>query len=232
MYPKDPCFQQKICRFYEKMHWAGRQEYEKAKGAIANREEHSKAGATIIKKSDILAHGKIDYLDFVKSRHSVRAFLKRKIAKEDIEKAIEATRFTPSACNRQMCKIYHINDSRARDKVMLFPKGFTQFRSDTVTFFVVTYDVAALCDRRECQQGMFNAGLFSMNFVNALHSLGIGSCFLQFSNDLSEEKELKAVIGAHDSERIAVIIAAGYYPETTKIPISSRKPLDEIYTIV
>ena len=30
-----------------------------------------------------------------------------------------------------------------------------------------------------------------MNLVNAFHSLGIGTCFIQFHNSIREEKKLK-----------------------------------------
>lgn len=69
-----------------------------------------------------------------------------------------------------------------------------------------------------------------MNFVNALHSLGIGSCFIQFGNDYKEEKQLKQILNIPESEKISVIIAAGYYKDKSIIPYSSRKYRKEIYT--
>ena len=52
----------------------------------------------------------------------------------------------------------------------------------------------------ERNQGWFNAGLVAMNFVNALHSLGIGSCFVQFGNSNQEEKDLKKLLNINKSE--------------------------------
>ena len=76
---------------------------------------------------------------------------------------------------------------------------------------------------------MLNAGFFSMNFVNGLHSLGIGSCFVQFGNSSKDEKKIKAMCHIPVNERIAVFIAAGYYSENSIIPLSSRKSLFDIY---
>ena len=43
----------------------------------------------------------------------------------------------------------------------------------------------------ERNQGYFNAGLFATNLINAFHSLGIGTCLIQFSNKVEDEEKLK-----------------------------------------
>ena len=37
---------------------------------------------------------------------------------------------------------------------------------------------------------MFNAGLFSTNFANALYYLGVGTCFIQFTYSVSDGEKL------------------------------------------
>lgn len=81
----------------------------------------------------------------------------------------------------------------------------------------------------ERQQGLFNAGLCTMNFINGLHARGIGSCCLQWSNKHAEDLKVRKALELQDSERIAVVIAAGYYLEETVIPCSVRKSVDDIY---
>ena len=60
-----------------------------------------------------------------------------------------------------------------------------------VNTFILTFDANGLAGVIERNQGLFNTGLFSTNFVNALHSLEIGTCFIQFSNSVKEEEKLK-----------------------------------------
>ena len=84
----------------------------------------------------------------------------------------------------------------------------------------------------ERNQGYFNAGLFSMNFVNALHSQGIGSCFVQFGNSKKDENIIKKICGISSSERIAVLVSAGYYEENISAPKSPRKDKKDVFKII
>ena len=83
----------------------------------------------------------------------------------------------------------------------------------------------------ERNQGWFNAGLFSMNFANSLHSRGIGSCFCQFGNSATEEEYVKKLVGIPGNERIAVLISAGYYADECRVPYSPRKSLSDVFTV-
>jgi nitroreductase len=155
-----------------------------------------------------------------------------KIKISDFEKAISMTSKTPTACNRQMCKIYYIYDEEKRKKVIKYGHGLTNFDLDTVNLFIVTFDISSLCCVGDRHQGWFNSGLVAMNFVNSLHSLGIGSCFIQFGNDFKEENELKDIVDIPSCEKVAVIISAGYYPDENIVPCSTRKNDDDIYKII
>ena len=71
-----------------------------------------------------------------------------------------------------------------------------------------------------------------MNFANALHAQGIGSCFMQWSNKRSEDLETRKALGIGESERIAVILGAGYYKEKTLSPVSCRREPEDIYRTI
>lgn len=58
---------------------------------------------------EALKYNNIDYLNAIKSRHSVREFSDKKISKDDIKYCVEAAIASPSACNRQMCKVYQVS---------------------------------------------------------------------------------------------------------------------------
>ena len=59
--------------------------------------------------------------------------------------------------------------------------------------------------------------------------LGIISIIATFSIVVCMEKMFKKELNIPDSERIAVIITAGYYDEISRVPYSTRKPIEEIY---
>ena len=97
--------------------------------------------------------------------------------------------------------------------------------------FIITFDTNGLTDKGERNQEYFNAGLFYTNFVNALHSLGIGTCFIQFVNSVSDEEKLKNLNEIPSNEKIAVILYAGYYDEKSNFGVSPRKDFKEYFTL-
>lgn len=220
----------KYKKTYEENNWTDNEEYLIVSKFLDQKEfTEINAGAYELRLNDIKEYYNIDYYKFLSSRHSVRNYLSKPIEKNDIIKAINMAILSPSACNRQMCKVYFASSDESRNYVMKIAQGLSLFDMNNVNFFVITFDVNANNFVGERNQGWFNAGLFSMNFVNALHSLGIGSCFVQFGNSFKQEKKIKSKLNINDSERIAVIIAAGYYEDISRIPYSTRKPIEEIY---
>lgn len=172
----------------------------------------------------------IDYYAFLKSRHSVRDFSSKLLKKTDIDYCIKSALLSPTACNRQMIRIYAIKDTEKKQLLDKTIMGLSGFKKDSIQYFVITFNLSAFSFYGERNQGYFNAGLVSMNFVNALHSKGIGSCFLQWGNTQKEENMVKNKLNIPKNERIAVVIASGYYKEKHVIPESCRKNMDDIYT--
>lgn len=219
--------------FFEQHKWENTNEYIDVAQYLEKNSSttHSlNVGNSFINKNDIIEYSKINYEQFLKSRHSIRNYASTKLKDSDINKAINMAIYTPSACNRQMCKIYYVESEQKREEVIKYANGFGNFELDNVNIFLITYDVRSLSMAGERNQGWLNSGLIAMNFVNALHSLGIGTCLLQSSNTYEEEENLKRNLGICDSERIAVIISAGYYDDVSVIANSVRKKDTQIYT--
>lgn len=219
------------CQFYEKLNWENANEYIEIKKYLEKKKEirEIKVGSYSLKKSDFINDALIDYDRFLSSRHSVRNFMDKKITDDDAKKAVSMAIKSPSACNRQMCKIYFINDEIKREKTIKYGHGLTNFNLNNTNIFIITFDISSYCSIGDRHQGWFNSGLFAMNFVNALHSIGIGSCFIQFGNEINEELELKRLLNIPENEKISIMIAAGYYNDKSIIPYSTRKGIDEIY---
>ncbi len=171
------------------------------------------------------------YEDVITTRFSARDFSGKAISFEDLNRAIDLAKRTPSACNRQMVKAHFIDNPSKKDYLSKLLHGTGGLNLKTVKYFVITFDSSALDFYGERNQGYLNAGLFAMNLVNSLHSIGIGTCFLQFANTSTEEKLLKEKLDIPLSERIAVCIGCGYYVEGNRIPVSCRKNNEEILTI-
>ena len=220
-------------RFYEGKGWDDADEYKKVVEFLEAYKDVKKmdVGGRRLCKKDFEKDSRIDFKKFLASRHSVREYLKRPLSEKDIKKAVEIAILSPSACNRQMCKVYYVKNRKKADRLISLAQGFGGFERETINLLVVTFDVSANYMVGERNQGWLNAGLFSMNLVNALHSIGIGSCFCQFGNSAKDEEKVKEILGTSASERVAIFIAAGYYCDEMLIPYSPRKGVSDILRI-
>ena len=224
----------KYCEFYEKQQWIDADEYIIVKSflnSLSNLSDFSiPFGKNVIKLEDIMSSvNNINYKDIVNSRHSIRNFSEKKLDKETIDDVISSVIHTPSACNRQMCKIYFISGKNMKEKVKDYAMGLGNFELKNINYFLITYDMNSMYFEGERNQGYFNSGLLAMNFVNSLHVHGIGSCFIESGNTFAEEEKLKEELGLPKSERIAVIITAGYYKNENEVLFSKRKKIEDIY---
>lgn len=174
----------------------------------------------------------LNYLDAIKTRHSTRRFKVKNILDSDFEYCVNAAILSPSACNRQMCKVYYIKDLQKKELLSKNIMGLTGFDNKSINLFLITYDVSAFLFYGERNQGFFNCGLFAMNFVNAMHFKGIGSCLLQWSNTTNVENKIKNELNIPKNEKIVVAIAAGYYADNCNVPVSPRKNCKEVSKIV
>jgi nitroreductase len=145
-----------------------------------------------------------------------------------VQAAVEMAKYSASACNRQYIKLHYYPTGKMRQNVIKYALGKGGLYLEGVNTFIVTFDVNGLSGAGERNQGYFNAGLYSTNLVNAFHSLGIGTCFIQFANSVKDEEDLKRMNQIPEYERIAVILFAGYYDEKSIFAVSPRKDLNEL----
>ena len=217
-------------KIYEEHNWINKDEYKKVDEFLKNysKVENQKAGAYILTKKELQNDYQIDYLKFVKSRHSTRNYKNEPIKLDDVKAAVEMAKYSASACNRQYIKLHFYPSGKMRDNVIHYALGKGGLYLDGVNTFIVTFDVNGLSGIGERNQGYFNAGLYSTNLVNAFHSLGIGTCFIQFANSVKDEDDLKRKNEIPEYERIAVILFAGYYDEKSIFAVSPRKNVSEL----
>ena len=131
-----------------------------------------------------------------------------------------------------MCRVYYVANPEITELLNRVVIGIPGFNKKTVQYFIVTYDLASFAYSGERQQGLFNAGLCTMSFINGLHVKGIGSCCLQWSNKNKQDIEVRKKLGLSSSERIGIVIGAGYYLDENTIPCSVRRKPNDVFTII
>jgi len=219
----------KYKKTYEEYKWTNKTEYKEVSKFLNYYKniEEQKTGAYILTKEELKNDYNIDYKKFIKSRHSTRNYKNAKLKIEDIKEAVEMAKFTPSACNRQFIKLHYYPTEKMKQNIIKYSAGKGGLYLEGVNTFIITFDVNGLSGSGERNQGYFNAGLFATNLINAFHSLGIGTCFIQFNNPSYEEEKLKELNNIPPNERIAVILYAGYYDDKSIFAVSPRRNLED-----
>lgn len=217
--------------FYENHGWTD-DTYTDAKAFLTRYSDDQKAikvGYDVYSKEELTVSHEDSFDKVVKTRKSVRSYMDIPLKREDVLECVQIAQCAPTACNRQMIGIVHVENRELCDLISETIYGASGFTTDTLNYFVVTFDINAFDYYGERNQGFLNAGLVAMNFVNALHSRGIGSCFLQWANTAGEDEIVRKKLGIAEHERIAVVIAAGYYMDYSMVARSSRRKKEEIY---
>lgn len=165
--------------------------------------ENVDAGAKEVDYMSIKKAAGESFDKFVFSRHSVRQFdTSKKVAVEDIEKAVALAKKSPSACNRQASKVYVFENSEDNSYIGKYVKGNTGFEAEVDKYLVVTADRACFYNAMEINQEYIDGAIFGTVLTYALHFYGIASCILQNGQDYKATDALKERLGIPESERI------------------------------
>jgi nitroreductase len=190
-----------------------------------------RGGVLPITRTEIHAAGKIDLRHFLATRHSIRHFDSKSVDQNLISQAVAMAITTPSVCNRQAWKVYVFRDKVQKQEILFLQDGNRGFREEIDVLLVVTCDLQCFASVGERNQAWIDGGMFSMSLVLALHSLGLGTCCLNWSVTKEVDEQLRAMIALSESEVIVMFIAVGHIPKTLTVARSTRKLLDEVMVV-
>lgn len=168
---------------------------------------------------------------FALSRHSIRSF-EGKIEVELIKKAINLANLAPSACNRQSQKVYIIENKDVLKEIRNIQIGSSGFGDLADKYLVITYSLDFWVGYSDRNAGYFDAGLFTMNLLYALHYYQIGACPLNAYFNPIQDKLFRGKVKIQENENIACIIALGGVPSQFKIALSERVNADSVTTLI
>ena len=188
-------------------------------------------GAHIVSLEDLSKGKDFELREFLETRHSIRMYSKMPIKKEDIEAAVQLANMSPSACNRQPSKVYFTSNTETVSKVDELITGSSGFKGETSNYCIITTDRACFM-KEEQYQWYINGGIYLSYLCLAFHSLGIGSCIMQWKAFYKTEKELKSLMGISSHEAIIAIVGCGYYEADTKCIYAQRKDVNETLRII
>ncbi len=187
-----------------------------------------KGGVLKLSKQNIINRAKLDLRAFFESRYSIRDFSPEKVDTNSIEAAVKMAQKTPSVCNRQSSKVYVFSEDEDKKKVLSFQNGNRGFGNLADKVIIITSNLEHFFGISERNQCWIDGGMFAMSLVYALHSLGLGTCCLNWSVEYEVDRTLKNAVGIDDSESIIMMIAIGHLPENLKVAQSNRKKIEEV----
>ena len=193
--------------------------------------EKLNAGAHIYKREDLLNGKKFDFEGFIRTRHSIRMFRDEAISDNLLYQAVKIANFSPSACNRQPSNVYFASVRNKVARIDALITGNNGFKGDMPNYVIVTTDRARFSGEEQFQW-YINGGIYLSFLTLAMHSLGIGSCIMQWKAFYSNEKKLKVLAGISEHEAIIAIVGCGFYDEYTTCICAQRKEASENLHII
>jgi nitroreductase len=195
-----------------------------------------------------------DFLQFVRSRRSIRKFRKDPLSRENLHHIIEAASWAPSASNRQDWEFTIITSPTTKKRMedivrncwkSILDKSETGVIKEELEKYAKNFDwfshapalivISAkrpeaflsnlLGEAAEDVAGTeISAAMAAQNLMLAAHSFGIGSCCV--TGPLAAQEALKELLGLGKRRKIVCLVALGYPTEQPQAPL--RKPVEKI----
>jgi len=195
-----------------------------------------------------------DFLQFVRSRRSIRKFRTDPLLREDLRRIIEAASWAPSASNRQDWEFVIITSHTTKKKMedivrtrwkLILDKSETEVIKEELEKYAKNFDwfshapalivISAkrpeaflsnlLGEAAEDVAGTeISAAMAAQNLMLAAHSFGIGSCCV--TGPLAAQEALKDLLGLGKRRKIVCLVVLGYPAEQPEPPL--RKPVEKI----
>lgn len=181
-----------------------------------------KAGVEKVTKKSILDKCNKDFESLLYSRHSIRYFSDTPVGDDIINKALELAQRTPSACNRQGWLTHVFRAPKSIDLVK-WQGGSRGFEDEIKCAILVTANLKAFLNH-EVHQAYIDGGLYAMNLINALHSLGVGTIPLSCGFMEKQISQLSR-FDIPENEVPIVIIGVGNYLDCFNVAVSERKDI-------
>ena len=193
--------------------------------------EGVQVGAETVRRDQVHAASQVDFLEFVRARHSVRSFVPGRRPDAEIKQAVLAAREVPSSCNRQTCHVHAYTDPALLTRVRKLQAGNRTFGHQLSGILVVTSDLGSWETIGERYQPWIDGGLFAMTLAYALHAQGLGTCMLNWSVDRKQDRKLRKLMGLDDSRLVIVLIGIGWMPEEFSVCASQRLRVSDILSL-
>jgi len=151
------------------------------------------------------------------TRRSVRKYADRQVTDAELDKVLEAGLYAPTAKNNQKPIMVAVRDKETRD--LLSRTNAAIMGVETDPFYGAPCVIVVLADPA-VPTWIDDGSLVMGNLLNAAHSLGLGSCWVNRAREFYDTEEGKALLkkwGVPETYRGIGNVILGY-PEETPEP--------------
>ncbi|MFX1510480.1 MAG: nitroreductase family protein [Promethearchaeota archaeon] len=167
----------------------------------------------------------MDALKAILTRKSIRAFTEQELSDDQIQTLLQAMVASPSAGNRQPWRIYVVRDTSLKKKLAIGAYD-QQFIIKAPVVFVVCRvpdeSGARYKDRGRNLYSIQDTAAMTQNLLLAVHSMGLGGCWVGAFNDSAIAAAIKCPSGVLPVS----IIPVGYPDELPQT--RPRRSIDSV----
>lgn len=159
----------------------------------------------------------MNFLELAKERYSIRKFQDRDIAKEDMDKILEAGNVAPTGCNYQLQRIYVVKSEENIAKLNQACKYI--FGAKTVLMFTYRTDEEWHNPlEKGAHSGIQDVSIVASHIMLEAWECGVGSCWVNYFSNSKIEK----MFGLPENEKLVLLMPIGY-------PAEDAKPLENMH---
>ena len=161
----------------------------------------------------------------IKTRRSVRRFLKKPIPDDVLDRVLEAAWIAPSGGDRQPWRFVVVKDEEKKEKIA---------RACYEQGFVAEAPVVLVCCAVKCssgyepwrdEAGRRDAVIATDHLILAARNEGLGTCWVGAVHD----KQVKKIVKVPDAVDVVMVVPLGYPASKTGFrEAKGRKPLKEM----
>jgi nitroreductase len=162
--------------------------------------------------------------DAIRARRNVRQYTDQPIAREDLERILEAGRRAPSASNWQPWNFVVVTDrDRLVELAKVWPQGGRHIAQSAATVALVGREPE---DEHQRDLLQYDFGQATANMMVMATDLGIGSGH----SAAADQEQAQRVLGFPDGYFAVYLIGFGYPADRPLRPIErpNRRPFDEV----
>lgn len=160
-----------------------------------------------------------DALEVLRTRRSIRDYMKRPIARADLETIVDAARLAPTARNEQPWEFVVVTNRQSLERLgNICDHG--RFIAQAAACVLV------LC--ADTRYYLEDGSAATTNLMLAAHALGIGSCWVA-GDKKAYARQVVELVGAPAAFRLISLVALGYSSaQGNSAPRVTKRPLQDL----